>query len=433
MCRAVATLTLLLAALWAPAAAAAGTTDARLRAALDGAMSSAGSSSGALVVDLGTGRTLYARRADTPRIPASNEKLYTTSTALARFGPTGRIYTRVLGDGVMAADGTYRGNLYLRGGGDPTFGSASFIRRAYGAGASVSNLATEVAAAGITEVTGAVYGDESFFDTRRGGPDSGFAFSYDIGAPLSALAFDRGLANDQGTALQRRPALFAADQLTRALRTEGVRVAREAGERPAPAVATEIAAVGSPTLTRIVRLTNVPSDNFFAEMLLKTLGGHFRGYGSTAAGAATVVSYLSEIGISPRVSDGSGLSRGNRTTPRQVVTLLARMNATAELAPPFRGSLAVACVSGTLAGRMCGTRASGRCRGKTGTLSYVSALSGYCYLSAGRTLAFSILMNNVNVSGARSLQNRMGAAIAAYAPASSASRPSSSRTSVPSR
>jgi len=396
-------------------------------------MSSAGSSSGALVVDLSNGRTLYARAPDALRIPASNEKLFTTSTALARFGPTGRISTRVLGDGQLDANGAYRGNLYLRGAGDPTFGSASFISRAYGAGASVSDLAAKVAAAGVSRVTGAVYGDESFFDTRRGGPDSGYAFSWDIGAPLSALAFDRGLADSQGTALQRRPARFAADQLTRALRAQGVRVGGAADERATPAAATEIAAVGSPTLAAIARLTNVPSDNFFAEMLIKTLGGHFRGHGSTAAGAGVVTSYWRRFGVAPRISDGSGLSRADRTTPRQVVTLLDRMSRSAQLAAPFRASLAVACVSGTLAGRMCGTRASGRCRGKTGTLSDVSALSGYCDVLGGRTIAFSILMNRVDVSSARSLQNRMGAAIAAYAPSSSASRPSSSRTSVPSR
>ncbi|MDX6649562.1 MAG: hypothetical protein QOJ97_1513 [Solirubrobacteraceae bacterium] len=433
MRRTVATLILMPAVLWAPSAAPAATPEARLRATLSGAMSSAGSSSGALVVDLSNGRTLYARAPDTLRIPASNEKLFTTSTALARFGPAGRISTRVLGDGVLDDSGTYRGNLYLRGAGDPTFGSTSFIRRAYGAGASVSDLAAQVEAAGVSRVTGAVYGDESFFDARRGGPDSGYAFSWDIGAPLSALAFDRGLANSQGTALQRRPARFAADQLTRALRSAGVRVGGSAGERAAPATAVEVAAVDSPTLATIARLTNVPSDNFFAEMLIKTLGGHFRGNGSTAAGAAVVMSYWRQFGVAARISDGSGLSRADRTTPRQVVTLLDRMDRSLQLAAPFRASLAVACVSGTLAGRMCGTRASGRCRGKTGTLSNVSALSGYCDVSGNRTIAFSILMNRVDVSGARSLQNRMGAAIAAYAPSSSASRPSSSRTSVPSR
>jgi D-alanyl-D-alanine carboxypeptidase/D-alanyl-D-alanine-endopeptidase (penicillin-binding protein 4) len=399
-----------LAAAWPATASAAD--EGGLRAALARAMGPAGAGSGALVVDLSNGRPLYALRADTARIPASNEKLYTTSVALRRFGPTGRLATRVLGDGEL--EGTvYRGNLYLRGGGDPMFGTGAFNRRAYGLGTSVSELAREVANVGIRRVTGAVLGDETAFDRRRGGPDSGYAFSYYIGAPLSALSFNRG--RTFGSTRQSRPALFAADQLTRALRARGVSVARPAAERAAPRGASEIAAVYSPIMATLVRYTNVPSDNFFAEMLLKAIGARARGLGTTAGGAATARAELAPLGIAPRLVDGSGLSRGNRTTPRQVVRLLDAMDRAARYAAPFRESLAVACRSGTLAGRMCRTAASQRCRGKTGTLFGVSALSGYCDLR-DRKLAFSILMNGVNVSGARTLQNRMAAAIASYRP-----------------
>jgi D-alanyl-D-alanine carboxypeptidase/D-alanyl-D-alanine-endopeptidase (penicillin-binding protein 4) len=68
---------------------------------------------------------------------------------------------------------------------------------------------------------------------------------------------------------------------------------------------------------------------------------------------------------------------------------------------------------GTVRGRMRGTAAEGRCRAKTGTLTGVSALSGYCDMS-GRTLVFSILMNGVDVTAARSLQDRIVATIARY-------------------
>jgi serine-type D-Ala-D-Ala carboxypeptidase/endopeptidase (penicillin-binding protein 4) len=430
--RSLAPLTVLLAALWAPAAAPAGPAESSLRAALDRSMRAAGAGAGALVVDLSNGATLYARAPDTARVPASNEKLYTTAVALARFGASGRLSTRVLGDGELDEDGVYGGNLYLRGGGDPTFGSLAFNRRAYGTGASVTELAAAVSEAGIARVTGAVYGDETLFDGLRGGPASGYAFSGYIGAPLSALAFDRGLASRQGSALRRRPARFAAERLSRALRAEGVTVDRGLGERRTPPDAREIAQVESPTMAVLARLTNVPSDNFFAEMLLKALGARFGRGGTTAAGAAATTAYLRPLGIAPRLSDGSGLSRRNRTTPRQVVRLLDHMDRTESLAVPFRDSLAVACRSGTLAGRMCGTRAAGRCRAKTGTLTGVSSLSGYCDVGGDRVLAYSILMNRVNVSRARTLQDRMGAAIAGYAPSSPRS-PGSSSTSTPRR
>lgn len=411
-----------LALLAAPASPAAASPESVLSATLSRAMGSAGSGSGALVVDLGGGRTLFARRADTFRVPASNEKLYTTSVALLRFGPDGRLETQVLGDGPIDADGNYSGNLYLRGGGDPTFGSASFVRRAYGGGPTVSDLAGQLADAGIVRVRGSVLGDESYFDSRRGGPASGYGFDPDIGTPLSGLAFNRGLANEFGSAIQTRPAVFAADQLRRALRAQGVSVTGPAGEGHAPATARQLALVRSAPMSTLIRFTNVPSDNYLAEMLIKDLGARFGAGGSTAAGAAVVRGRLAAFGVRPQVVDGSGLSRHDRTTPRQVVRLLAAMARSGPTADPFRGSLAVACRSGTLAGRMCGTAASGRCRGKTGTLSNVSALSGYCTLPTGRTIAFSFLMNGVDVSGARSLQNRMAIAIARYRPAATPAR-----------
>ena len=71
---------------------------------------------------------MFAWRAGTPRILASNTKLFTTAAALARFGTEGTLGTEVLGDGELDEDGVWRGDLYLRGGGDPTFGSRRFTR-----------------------------------------------------------------------------------------------------------------------------------------------------------------------------------------------------------------------------------------------------------------------------------------------------------------
>ena len=70
---------------------------------------------------------------------------------------------------------------------------------------------------------------------------------------------------------------------------------------------------------------NVPSDNFFAETLIKALGMDFGSGGSTAAGASVVRSTVSELGLRTVAVDGSGLSRSNRTSPRAVVSLLTAM------------------------------------------------------------------------------------------------------------
>src|SRR5215211_7049291 len=202
-------LTLTLAALAAvPAAAAA----RPLRAALDGAMGQAGRYSGAYVINATDGRVVYRLHATTPRILASNTKLFTTSAALARFGTGGTLGTEVLGTGWLGDDGVWHGDLYLRGGGDPTFGSRRFTRRHYGGGAAVGQLADLLEGAGILRVTGRIYGDESRFDSLRGGPDSGYGISPWVG-PLSALTFNHGLAGERGSVFQSRPPLFAAARL----------------------------------------------------------------------------------------------------------------------------------------------------------------------------------------------------------------------------
>jgi D-alanyl-D-alanine carboxypeptidase/D-alanyl-D-alanine-endopeptidase (penicillin-binding protein 4) len=164
-------------------------------------------------------------------------------------------------------------------------------------------------------------------------------------------------------------------------------------------------------MSTIVQLTNVPSDNFFAEMLLKDLGAHFGGRGSTAAGAGVVRSQLaSSFGIHPRLDDGSGLSRDDLTSPQDVVTLLSSLADD----QPFVGSLAVAGESGTLEAGLHGSYAQGRCRGKTGSLHDVANLVGYCTARDNHTLAFAFLMNAVDPTAGHALEDQMAVAVAKY-------------------
>ncbi|HEX2045686.1 MAG TPA: D-alanyl-D-alanine carboxypeptidase/D-alanyl-D-alanine-endopeptidase, partial [Gaiellaceae bacterium] len=182
---------------------------------------------------------------------------------------------------------------------------------------------------------------------------------------------------------------------------------------PDEELASELGAVTSPPVADLVRATNVPSDNFLAEMLLKRLGADFGGgRGTTGAGAQVVLNTLGGHGVTPRIVDGSGLSRSNRTTPREVVRLLEHMEGQ-PAARVWRRSLAVAGRSGTIKDRMRGTPAAGRCRGKTGTIIGVSNLVGVCDTPGGR-VAFAWLMNRVEPFGARRVQDRMTAALARY-------------------
>ena len=394
---------LLLAALLLPAAAqAAG--PAGTRSALASQMRFAGGGAGALVVDLDTDRQIYGFRADTARTPASVNKLFTTATALTLYGVDGHLTTRAMGDVGVDPAGVLIGNLYLRGGGDPAFGSRQ-----------ATELADKlVLDQGLREVTGRVIGDETAFDSLRGTISEGYRVTSEVG-PLSALTFNRGRSGQRRPYFQVNPARFAAREFERALRRRGVAIGAKARTGATPQSAIALAEHSSPTMAELARETNRPSDNFNAETLIKALGAEFGTSGTTRSGTVVVQRTMAGFGLRPRVVDGSGLSRGNRTTPRQVVTLLDHM-ASEESGPAFETSLPVAGRNGTLYDRMRRSVARDRCKAKTGTLRDVSALAGYCQTTAGSRVAFAFLMNRVSPYGARRLQDRMLSALARYSP-----------------
>jgi D-alanyl-D-alanine carboxypeptidase/D-alanyl-D-alanine-endopeptidase (penicillin-binding protein 4) len=321
-----------------------------------------------------------------------------------------------MGVGTLAPGGVWHGNLYLRGSGDPTFGSGSFIRSYYGSGdgASVGDLALRLRRSGLRRVDGRILGDESFFDSDRGGPRTGFGYDPDLTGVLSALAFNRGQSGRVGG--PHAPAAYAALQLAGTLRRLGVKITGASGAGLTPPDATALARVQSPTLSTLLRLQNGASDNFFAEMLVKVLGARFGGAGTTSAGAAVVRRTISALGLHPQVVDGSGLSRADSTSPHDVVTLLTRIF-DQPLGTTLRSTLAVAGQSGTLRLRMRGTAAAGRCQAKTGTLIGVSNLAGWCDAAGGDTLAFAVEMDGIGESSAHTLQDNMTITLARFADA----------------
>ena len=410
-------LMIVLAVLPTAAAAQLPAAEQALVSALNNGMGKIGGRSGAYVVDLNTGQPLYSYAPGVERLPASVEKIYTTSTALLRFGSPATLTTAVLGTGALDARGTWHGNLYLKGGGDPTFGSTSFDAAAYGTGATVQRLVINLTQQmGIRAVSGRIIGDESYFDSLRGTPATGFGPDLpDVEGELSALAFDRGFANFQGTVAQARPALYATQRFVAALKAAGVKVPRNTPVYTGitPAGAQPLATVQSPSIAKLIELTNTPSDNYLAEMLLKGLGARFGGAGTTAAGAAVVrAELLTRFGIAPLLNDGSGLSRADYTSPQQVVTVLSQMYTNAD----FYNSLAVAGETGTLQDYGQRTAAQGNCHGKTGTLRDVADLAGYCHARDGHELVFAFLANGLSApDSVHTIEaNNMAAALARY-------------------
>ncbi|HWF32055.1 MAG TPA: D-alanyl-D-alanine carboxypeptidase [Solirubrobacteraceae bacterium] len=412
-----------------PASAGASTTLAGVQADLAHQLQIAGSGSSAYVYDISAKQPLFSMRDTAMRPPASVEKLYTATSALQRLGASTQLSTTVFGTGQLGPGGVWEGDIYLHGGGDPTFGDSSFIHSHYGGvGASISTLVSQlIHSDGIHAIRGSVYGDESVFDSQRGEPSSNFRQDPFLEGTLSGLAYDRGASGSEKVA--HAPAAYAARKLWAMLKNDGVSIRGASGAATIPPGAAKLASVSSPSVAQLIGLMLPPSDNFFAETLLKDLGAAAGGSGTTAAGAAVVGQTISALlGIHPRVVDGSGLSESDRTSTYEVADMLVELQPT-PIGQILRGSMAIAGHTGTLEKRMRGTRASGRCQGKTGTLTGYSNLVGYCQAVNGHLLAFAFFDDRISTTLAHVIQDHMTITLASatYTPAELASAKSARR------
>jgi D-alanyl-D-alanine carboxypeptidase/D-alanyl-D-alanine-endopeptidase (penicillin-binding protein 4) len=375
------------------------------------ALAHSGTQVGLLVEDLSNGQVLDSRADMAPRPPASVEKLYTTVAALNLLGPEARLQTTVLGTGGLGADGVWHGNLYVHGGGDPTFGDGNW-NRLYedGYGPTALELAKQLRRAGIRRVTGHLFADDSLFDTDPGGPAThNGPDTPDYGGEMNALVYDHGMS-----AARMPPAVFAGHELALTMRGIGIRVGAASRTRPTPAAAVELAHVESPPLSVLVRLMDVPSDDLIADMLAKQLGARLAGEGTLAAGAEEISQAIaSGYGLQPRIFDGSGLDRADRTTPYEVVTLLRKLWTTPTGALLY-AALPIVGKQGTVASIGVHTPAEGRCVAKTGTLNGVTNLAGYCRALDGDTLAFALMIDGPANYLSYPVLSRVVAAIARY-------------------
>jgi D-alanyl-D-alanine carboxypeptidase/D-alanyl-D-alanine-endopeptidase (penicillin-binding protein 4) len=393
------------------AAAAAGpsTVAARLHHQLNAALRGAGSGVGVLVENVSTGQVLFSRDAGIARPPASVEKLYTTVAAVNLLGQSAQFQTAVLGTGALGRGGVWHGNLYLRGGGDPTFGDGAW-NRAYedGHGPTAIQLTTQLRHAGIRRVTGHIFADESLFDADRGGPAThNRPDTPDYGGELSALVYDHGMSS-----AKMSPAVFAAHELAVTMRAEGMRVGAAARARRTPAGAVRLAQVESPPLSILLRLMDVPSDDLIADMLAKQLGARLFGEGTLAAGAIEIRQAIrQDYDLTPVLFDGSGLDHADRSTPAEVVSLLHKvwLTPTGNL---LHASLPVVGEQGTVKDMGIHTPAQGNCVAKTGTLNDVTNLAGYCRVSGSQTLTFAVMIDGPPNYQAIPMLSRAVAAIA---------------------
>jgi len=328
-------------------------------------------------------RIVYVHDAEQMRIPASNEKLLTSMTALDAFGP-GHRFPTVAAATARTRSGVLRGDLWLIGGGDPELTDAD-----------LTQLAEEIRARGVHAIAGSVIGDTSAFDRSWWAPGWVPGLSRDYVTRTTALALD-------GNHVAGTPEEAAAEVLTSALRARGVTVGGSPQVGPAPPTTRALAGVRSDPLAQILARQNHDSVNFDAEMLTKALGDEAAGApGTTAHGAAAIEAWAAGHGVRTEIFDGSGLSHRDRVSARGLATLLllAQRRPWADVlwaSLPAPGE-------GTMEGRLAGVPV----RAKTGTLfeTPVSALSGYVTSLDGRRLAFSIISRGLDEATAVEIED----------------------------
>ncbi len=218
-----------------------------------------------------------------------------------------------------------------------------------------------------------------------------------------------------------RPDLVAAAVFRAELARAGVQVGRatRSGNTPAGSrtlVARDWSMSVASLMVPFLKLSN----NMHAEALTKAMGAVGGRPGSWSAGLARTRAYLARLGVpasAVRLVDGSGLTRGNRLTARGMTLLLYRVQRETWF-PAFAAGLPVAgnrqrMVGGTLRYRMNGTRAANNARAKTGTLTGVTALSGYVRGRDGRRYVFAMLSEHSGASP-RPVENRFVQALAGW-------------------
>ena len=342
------------------------------------------------------GLAVYRRDDVVARTPASNEKLLLSMALLQRLGPGAQLET----DAAVASvdDGVVHGDLWILGHGDPGISNDR-----------LNLLASHIADAGITRITGRVMGSRAYFSHDWWAPGWKPDFPRDEVALPTALTYN---GNTLGGVHIKDPERVAATSLAKHLLDHGVRIGGGApGMGIPPAGLQQIASITSPTLATILRPMDVYSINFDAEVLGKRLAvAQYGAPGTIAHGAAAIEQFAASAGVPISTYDSSGLSYSNRISAYHMVALLKDAD-TASWLGDLRAALPNA-GQGTLEGRLSGVKV----HAKTGTLDGISALSGWVWIEQeSRWAEFSILSSG-NTTELKDLEDRVVRTLADHGP-----------------
>ncbi len=429
------------------------------------------------VLDAGTGAVVYSRRSTSPGMPASNTKILTAVAAMHVLGPDYRFTTDVVRRGRVSGgvlhgslylvghgDPTSRQSDYaalaekVRAAGitrvtGPVVADGSFFdTHRYNPGWSTSYASEYYAAqtAALTvapnadydtgtvlvKVTGGSRGRRPTLSTTPGAAkqyvhlvnratttgSTSVSVSRTLGGnSITVRGHVRAGGTWSGLVTVDKPELYAAAVFRRELSRQHVAVdgGTRLGTTPA-SKRTRVARDRSMTLSKLLVPFLKLSNNLHAEALTKTMGTLDGRPGSWPAGLRRTTAYLRGLGVPMKgvsLTDGSGLTRRTRVTPVALTrTLVAVRHERWWRA--FDAALPVAgvdshWVGGTLRHRMTGTRAARNAHAKTGSLTGVTALSGYVTGRDGRRYAFSLLSTYTGATP-RPMENEVVVALAGW-------------------
>lgn len=398
-------------------------------------------------------KQIYALNADEKMIPASLSKVFTAITALKKFGPSHRFKTTLWSNG-QEEKGVLKGDLYIKGGGDPGFVSETLWF-----------LINEFTRNEIKRIEGDIVVDESRFDNVR------FDESRDPGrvdraydAPIGAMSFNWNSinvhvrptksgrrpkiflnpANDAWTIINKAktkkgsgssiivsrvnanniyvsgsigeavpevvkyksilaPAMWAGNNLKEFLSHRGINVKGSVRLGEVPKDARLLAEAKGKPMSETVSDMMKFSNNYVAEMLTKNLAAEFSKEPATMAdGVEVIVDTIVEMGVPKKdfsFVNPSGLSRRNIFKAKDITHILTEAHGAFGYAAEFLTSLPLAGVDGTLKSRMNNTPAQGRVRAKTGQLTGVAGLTGFAGRKDGQLYAFTFLFNGPGPQG----------------------------------
>jgi D-alanyl-D-alanine carboxypeptidase/D-alanyl-D-alanine-endopeptidase (penicillin-binding protein 4) len=392
-----------------------------------------------VLIQTASGKILYELNSNRLFKPASNLKLITSAVAIEKLKPDFRYRTEFYIDGDITPDGVLHGNLIVSGSPDPIL-SGFFDQRINDI---VHSWIDTLHARGISAILGDLILDNSYYfgnHVALAEQDSYKPLEF-----LTVASFRNADEKQLSKAKVRRYRTIklkngktkkVAYRYRRRARLRKVTVEPNAYmmevlmtelQKRHMIVHDEVKKIAysltldrtkwkhlythfSPPLEELLKIINKHSDNFYADQLLRTLGGEFRGEGSIEKGIDVVREFLIyNVYARPdefQLVDGSGLSHDNLVTPELLVRVMHYMRSRSEHFQAYYESLSIPTVDGTLGGRIRHELAT-NIRAKTGSISGVISLSGYLTSRSGQQIYFSIIGNNAGKRRAKAIEDKI--------------------------